>query len=219
MNTKKVLFIRIPRHGIMEQKPESHPPESVYQSTDMAAMEPTAAEIRQAQRGSVSAFEKIVTFYSISIYNLAFRFIYDRDEARDLAQEVFLRLYTNLRQYDPTRPFRPWLYRLAANTCINATRGRRRRPSPGDPEILEQRQGGSRDADPACAVAARDSAAALQQAVAELPEDYRAVVVLRYIEDMSCEDVAKALDLPTGTVKTWLYRGREILRRRLKEEG
>ena len=185
----------------------------------MTAMEPTVAEIRQAQRGSVAAFEKIVNHYSTKIYNFAYRFIYDHEEARDLAQEVFLRLYTNLRQFDLKRPFRPWLYRLAANTCINATRSRRRRIHLGEQEILERHAGGSRDSDPAGTAEVRDDVALMQQAVAELPQDYRVVVVLRYLEDMSCEDVAKTLDLPVGTVKTWLYRAREILKRKLKDEG
>jgi len=182
----------------------------------MPAMEPTAAEIRQAQKGSVAAFENIVKYYSTAIYNLAFRFIYDRDEAHDLAQEVFLRLYVNLREFDATRPFRPWLYRLATNVCINATRGRKRRPRVEDPELLAQRRDDDRAGDPVEAAAVRDDVAAMQQAVAQLPEEYRTVVVLRYLQDMSCEDVAATMDIPVGTVKTWLFRAREMLRDRMK---
>ena len=184
----------------------------------MAAMEPTVAEIRQAQRGSVAAFENVVRYYSVGIYNFAYRFVYDREEAHDLAQEVFLRLYLNLRAFDTSRPFRPWLYRLAVNVCINATRGRRRRPGVEDPERMAQRRDETGVSDPAGAAAARDDVAALQQAVAQLPEDYRTVVVLRYLEDMSCEDVAETMDVPIGTVKTWLFRAREILRKRMGAE-
>ena len=179
-------------------------------------MEPTAAEICQAQRGSVAAFENIVRFYSTAIYNFAFRFIYDREEAHDLAQEVFLRLYVNLREFDATRPFRPWLYRLATNVCINATRGRKRRPRVEDPELLAQRRDSDHAGDPAQEAAFRDDVAAAQQAVAQLPEEYRTVVVLRYLEDMSCQDVAATMDIPVGTVKTWLFRAREMLRDRMK---
>ena len=182
----------------------------------MAAMEPTAAEIRQAQKGSVAAFENIVRHYSTAIYNFAYRFIYDRDEAHDLAQEVFLRLYVNLREFDATRPFRPWFYRLATNVCINATRGRKRRPRVEDPEFLAQRPDNGRAGDPAQVAAIRDDVAAVQQAVAQLPEEYRTVVVLRYLEDMSCQDVAATMDIPVGTVKTWLFRAREMLRDRMK---
>jgi len=183
-----------------------------------AAVEPTSAEIRQAQKGSVTAFERIVRFYSPKIYNFAFRFTYDRNEAEDLAQEVFQRLYVKLREFDASRPFRPWLYRLAANACINATRGRMRAPAPEDPEILEQRKTRGPTEDPVESAMQRDEVAALQRAVATLPEDYRTVVVMRYLEDMSCDDVAESLELPVGTVKTWLYRAREILRRRLMRE-
>ena len=182
----------------------------------MAAMEPTAAEIRQAQRGSVAAFESIVSYYSTAIYNFAFRFIYDREEAHDLAQEVFLRLYVNLREFDASRPFRPWLYRLATNVCINAIRGRKRRPTVQDPELLAQRRSNDATGDPAGTAARQDDVAAIQRAVAQLPEDYRAVVVLRYLEDMSCEDVAAAMDIPLGTVKTWLFRAREMLKQKMK---
>jgi RNA polymerase sigma-70 factor (ECF subfamily) len=175
-------------------------------------------EIRQAQRGSAEAFERVVRFYSTKIYNFAFRFVFDRDEAQDLAQEVFLRLFVKLREFDAKRPFRPWLYRLAANTCINATRGRRRRPAPEDPDRVEQLKTDGRTRDPGQEAARRDEVVVLQQAVARLPEDYRTVVVLRYLEDMSCQDVAEALDLPLGTVKTWLFRAREMLKERLKPE-
>ena len=181
-------------------------------------MEPTAAEIRQAQKGSVAAFENIVRFYSTAIYNFAFRFIYDREEAHDLAQEVFLRLYVNLREFDATRPFRPWLYRLATNVCINATRGRKRKPSVEDPEALAYRHEDDRAGNPADTAAARDDVAAIQQAVAQLPEEYRTVMVLRYLEDMSCEAVAATMDVPVGTVKTWLFRAREMLKARMKVE-
>ncbi len=185
---------------------------------NMTATEPSTREILQAQKGSVSAFENIVTFYSAKIYNFAYRFTYDRDEAQDLAQEVFLRLYAKLREFDPSRPFRPWFYKLAVNVCINAVRGRKQEAAAQDPEILDTRRANGRAADPAAVAATRDEVARLQHAVAGLPEDYRSAVVLRYLEDMSCEEVADALGVPEGTVKTWLFRAREMLRLRLADE-
>ena len=85
-----------------------------------------------------------------------------------------------------------------------------------DPEFLAQRPDNDRAGDPAKEAAIRDDVAAVQQAVAQLPEEYRTVVVLRYLEDMSCEDVAATMDIPVGTVKTWLFRAREMLRDRMK---
>jgi RNA polymerase sigma-70 factor (ECF subfamily) len=83
---------------------------------------------------------------------------------------------------------------------------------------VEQLKTDGRTRDPGQEAARRDEVVVLQQAVARLPEDYRTVVVLRYLEDMSCQDVAEALDLPLGTVKTWLFRAREMLKERLKPE-
>lgn len=181
----------------------------------MKVQEPTPAVIREAQRGSVSAFEVIVTYYAERIYNLALRFMFDREDAHDLAQEIFLRLYMNLPEYDPDRPFKPWFYRLAVNTCINNIRARRQ-VVVEDPDVLDNRSDDLHANDPARNAAMQDEIALLQRTVAQLPEQYRAVVVLRYLEDMSCEDVAEILQVPVGTVKTWLFRAREILKTKMK---
>lgn len=156
----------------------------------------------RARLGDREAFRTVVEATQKLAYNIAYRLTWNAADAEDAAQEIFLRLFRNFEQYDPAQPFLPWFRRLAVNCAIN-WKGRRR-PSLPLPEVSVR--------DPAPA----DPSARLQAALRELPPEYQACVTLKYLEDLSVQEIAQTLDVPPGTVKTWLFRAREILVEKLK---
>lgn len=173
------------------------------------------ALVRAGKQGDHACFARLVERYQDRAYTLARRLTGDPEEARDLAQEAFLRAYRALDRFQEGRPFYPWLVTILRNLVRN--RARRRPPMPVAV--------GPEGADPVASapgpedlVGARMDRARLEAEVARLPLRYREVVVLRYLRDRSVKQVASLLGLPEGTVKTYLFRAREILRRRLAPE-
>ena len=158
---------------------------------------------RSARGGDLDAFESLVRRYQRRVFGLAYQHLRDVHEAQDLAQEVFVRLYRNLRQYDPERPFEPWFWRLAGNVAANYYR-RQRVPSLELPE------------DAAAATTSDDMP--LELAVASLDEGLRLPLLLHYHADLPLEEVAASLGLTVSAVKSRLHRARGILRRLLAEE-
>jgi len=170
--------------------------------------------VAAAQGGDERAFGQIVRQYQRAVFAIAYRMTCDAAAAEDMAQEVFLRVWRKLDTFRTAEPLRPWLLRLATNTCINALK--KRRPVPVS--MLADDEGDAREPvsrEPeAHEVASRQEVAArLEAAVAELPDDYRLIVTLRHVQEMSYEEIAAALGRPLGTVKVQLFRARERLRR------
>lgn len=142
----------------------------------------------------------------------------DREEARDATQEIFLRALEALPGFRGESALSTWLYRIAANTCIarsSIRRQRRTREVPADdwdhpdersPSSLELVEKGQRDA-------------VLHQAVSELPEPYRLVIVLHYFQELTGAEVAQVLKVPEGTVKARLFRAQRLLQRKLNSRG
>jgi RNA polymerase sigma factor (sigma-70 family) len=160
----------------------------------------------RAARGDRDAFEQLVHRFQRRIYGFAFRYIRDADEAQDLVQEVFLRLYRKLGRFDPRRPFEPWLWRVAANVCANYLDRRVPRPA-----ALEVDGGGAGTAAPPTILEETRLGAALSR----LPPSYRLVLVLHYQADMPLAEVADTLGLSEVTVKSRLYRARTRLQQAL----
>ena len=159
---------------------------------------------RAARGGDLHAFEALVRRYQRRVYALAYQHLRDPDEAQDLAQEVFVHLYRNLRKYDPDRPFDPWFWRLAGNVAANYYR-RRRVPSLELPED-------------AAASQASPEELPLEIAVASLHEGLRLPLLLHYHADLPVEQVAASLGLSVPAVKSRLHRARATLRRLLAED-
>jgi RNA polymerase sigma-70 factor (ECF subfamily) len=180
--------------------------------------------VRQCLRGSEAAFGRLVQRYAASVTNLALRVVRDRDDADDVAQETFIKAHGALRRYDPTYPFRVWLFRIAYNAAIDHVRRRR----PGMVSTSAPRRIGGEDvewelvdettAGPHEAALVRDRRAALDRAIEELPPALRAAIVLRHVEDLSYEEIAATLGVPLGTVKIRIHRGREALARILRRD-
>jgi len=161
------------------------------------------------------AFEELVRRYQNRIYSLAYRMTGDKVEAYDLTQEAFLRSYAALPSFNPNLRFAPWLYRIATNLCINFLQSSRVRKGGADPDLALQMP--DRGKQPDSLYEEKEQRQRIHQAILNLPAKYRAVVVLRHMQDKTYEEIAAILDLPLNTVRTHLFRARELLRRRLYE--
>lgn len=168
----------------------------------------------QAQEHA-EAFEELVRRYQNRIYSLAYRMTGDSVEAYDLTQEAFLRAYAALPSFNPSLRFAPWLYRIATNLCINFLQSSRVRKGGADPDLVLQMP--DRGKQPDSLYEEKEQRQRIHQAILGLPAKYRAVVILRHMQDKTYEEISTILDLPLNTVRTHLFRARELLRRRLFE--
>ncbi len=180
--------------------------------------DPLGPLVARAQRGDRVAFGELVQQTQGRVYSLAYAFLGHPQEAEDLTQEVFMRAWRALPAFRGEARFTTWLYRIAANVCLNQQRQLRGQAAHiGDEQRLEEAP--AEQADPAEAVALAERNARLWQAVADLPARYRLAVALFYQQQLSYEEVATTLGLPLGTVKAQLNRARIALAATLGEEG
>jgi len=169
--------------------------------------------LAQAKRGNLFAFEEIVRRYQRRVYGVALRIVRRHDVADDVAQEAFLRAHERLGIFDVTRPFGPWICRIAANLAINQVRSPRWRE-----EALPEghAETPSASAGPLEHVLEGEAREVLDRALETLPAEQRAVFVLRTVEEMSYQQIAGTLGLSPGTVMSRLSRAREKLRKALR---
>jgi len=159
------------------------------------------------------AFEELVHRYQTRLYNLAYRLTGDREEAEDLTQEAFVRAYSALHTFRKGERFSPWVYRILVNLCISFLRRKKPQvPMDDDAPFVD------RSLTPEQALDKKEIQDTVQKAIMSLPEQYRAVILLRHQQDLSYAEIAQALGIPIGTVKTHLFRAREMLQRLLSSE-
>jgi RNA polymerase sigma-70 factor (ECF subfamily) len=177
-----------------------------------------------ASRGDRQAFGRLVDLHKRVVFGLCVRLLRDAEESRDAAQEAFARAYAALDTYDPAQPFAPWVLRIARNHCLDLLR--RRLPEAQRLELdADPDEGAPRElSDPAAprgddVVERRELAGALERAVSALPPNYREVVHLFHVEHLSYKEIAATLDVPIGTVMTWLHRARAKLKDALTAAG
>jgi RNA polymerase sigma-70 factor (ECF subfamily) len=174
-----------------------------------------------AARGDRQAFARLVEENKRSVYGLCLRLLTDAEEARDAAQESFTRAYASLESFDLEQPFTPWVLRIARNHCLDLLR--RRIPARARVELDAQVEDGPARELPDTAAERADDAIEhaqtrriLEEAVASLPPNYREVVHLFHVEQLSYRQIASTMGIPMGTVMTWLHRARAQLRVRLE---
>ena len=170
---------------------------------------PDADLVDAARRGDQGAFAALVRRHERRVYGLALRMLGREEDARDAAQDAFIACYRNLRAFRGDAAFSTWLHRIAVNACYDALRKRR--------EML----GIEEAPEPPPAPDHGDATAAaidVRRALLLVPEEFRAVIVMHDLQDMGYDQVAEALDLPIGTVKSRLHRGRIALGRALTGE-
>jgi RNA polymerase sigma-70 factor (ECF subfamily) len=165
-------------------------------------------------------FDAIVQQHKNRIYHYICRMTHDSPEAEDLTQEVFIKAYTSLSSFRHDAAVDTWLYRIATNLVIDRFRRRKRTPqaiSPNEEEgdALAELPATDRESNPAACLELTELQGQVHQAIASLPPKLRAAIVLHDMEGLSYEEVAEALGCPVGTVKSRLFNGRSVLRRKL----
>lgn len=170
------------------------------------------ADVEKVLAGNVDAFENIVRRWQRPLINLAYRFCRDRGRAEDLAQEAFLRAYRALGQWRKDAAFSTWLFALATNLYRSELRRIPARMVSID-DVSEPKDPRAEDG----VLQAKDRDRSIRQAVFKLPAKYREALNLFYFHEMDVPAAAHSLGLPEGTVKARLFRGRELLRGKLKE--
>ncbi len=171
-----------------------------------------AEVVRRVRSGDVESFEILVRRYERPVYNAVRRVVRDREEARDLAQNVFLKAFDRLDSFDPRYRFFSWVYRIAVHEALNHVRGSvrlepieadRAASGPGPAERLEAVEGGRR----------------LEVAMGRLTPDHRAVILLRHFGECSYREIAETLAIPEKTVRSRLFDARRSLRSILNDLG
>lgn len=177
--------------------------------------------IKQVIKGDQDAFGEIVEIYKNSVYQLCYRMLGSQHEAEDMAQEAFIRAYVNINSFKQELKFSTWLFRIATNLCID--RIRKKKPDyyldaevSGTEGLTMYSQVPSNTLLPEQELESLELHETVQKEILKLPEKYRAAIVLKYIEELSLNEISEILELPLGTVKTRIHRGREALRQQLR---
>ena len=171
--------------------------------------------IQQALRGDDLAFKRLMGKYHDAIFNFIHRMIRNREQVEDLTQEAFIKAFSSLKSFNEEYAFSTWLYKIATNNCIDYIRKRKLQMYSIDKpieakELPDDTYRADKD------IISGQRALLLRSAIEQLPEKYRRVIELRHTEEKSYEEIAKALDLPIGTVKAHIFRARELLYKQLR---
>ncbi|MFC1835080.1 sigma-70 family RNA polymerase sigma factor [Thermodesulfobacteriota bacterium] len=181
--------------------------------------------VEECRRGSRKAFDILVEKYYKRIYNLAYRFVNDSEEASDLTQEIFTAAYQNLKRFRGDSKFSTWLFQIAANRGKNRFKYLKRRGyfanrSQGDGQgdrDSYQRELPDNTSNPENLLAGKELQKLVRDAIDELDPDHKEIVILRDIEGFSYDEIAKILNLPEGTTKSRLHRARMVVKEKLKK--
>jgi RNA polymerase sigma-70 factor, ECF subfamily len=168
-----------------------------------------AAAVRDCLAGDPRAFATLVERYERPVYNVALRMLRNSEDARDIAQTVFMKAYQNLASFDPQYKFYSWIYRMAINESLNSQRVRDRGMGPVDELIPDESAG------PSELLGDEQTREQVLEAVDKLKPEHRAVIVLRYFVDRNYEDMAEILGIDAKTVKSRLYEARQLLKEQL----
>ncbi len=180
--------------------------------------------VRSALAGSQDAYRDLVLRYQRPILSLIRRMVRHGNQAEDLAQEVFIKAFRALSSFDQDRKFSSWLFKIAHNTAIDRLRRKELRtvpletPDQDKPDLVSVLPDTGAET-PVGRIERRDMARAIELAIASLRPLYREVVILRYQEGLSYEEISEVTELPLGTVKTHLFRARKAMVAHLETEG
>ncbi|MGE5449988.1 MAG: RNA polymerase sigma factor [Methanomassiliicoccales archaeon] len=171
--------------------------------------------VARALEGDVVAFEELVVRYQRPVYAVCYRMLGQKEDAEDLAQEVFLTVYEKLNYFDLARVFAPWLYRIAVNCCLSRLRKNRKVVFVNfddgiytEPDIASGHQD-----NPVLALERLEQKEAIEQSLMELPDSYRMVLVLRYQLDLTNQEIASMLGITRENVEVRIHRARKALRK------
>jgi RNA polymerase sigma-70 factor, ECF subfamily len=188
---------------------------------------PDADVVALAQQGRDAAFRELVRRYERPVFSLIYRMVRDRELAEDLAQDTFVKVLNHIDRYRPEFKLSSWLFKIANNVAIDHLRRRQiptismdGSPHAGTADAVESTRFEIADQSESALseMESRELGSAIEKAIAGLRPEYRACIMLRHVEDRSYEEIAATLDLPLGTVKTYIHRARHELREALEDK-
>ncbi|MBU8920388.1 MAG: sigma-70 family RNA polymerase sigma factor [Bacteroidales bacterium] len=180
--------------------------------------------VERCLKGDEKAFEELLVKYRGPVFSICMRMVKNPMDAEDLAQDVFIRTFNVLDRYNPSYPFSSWLYRITSNLCIDFIRRRKSgvvsldEPVSGSDGEMS-RQIPADTIDPDREMENREMMEVLEQAIADLPEHYRIIVILRHQEQLSYEEISDNLGIPLGTVKARIHRARNMIKEIFTSKG
>ena len=167
--------------------------------------------VARAKAGDTHAFGVLVRRHQHVVYNLSYRYMREVALSEDMAQEAFLKAFRLLNGFRGDCSFSTWMYRVTSSVCLTELSRRKKR---GEVE-LQPVHGESTTTD---SVEAQDTAALIRRCVTKLPEKYATIVTMYYLQELPYEEIASAMEIPLGTLKTWMFRARKELRQIVEEE-
>ena len=180
--------------------------------------------VERSRKGSEKAYRELLGRYQRPVFSLVYRMVRDREQAEDLAQETFVRVFNNLERYDPAYKFSSWIFKIATNLTIDWMRRKEvptvsidgsRYATSSDEIEASTITVESKDENPEERLESKELGAEIEQAIGRLRPEYRQAIILRHIEDKPYEEIAQIMALPLGTVKTYIHRGRGELKEML----
>ena len=196
-------------------------PDEISTATDQEVVE-------WARQGHEHAYRELVRRYQRPVFSLIYRMVHDRERAEDLAQETFVKVLNALDSYRPQYKFSSWIFKIANNAAIDRLRRKELNTLSldGAPDaVTTERQEGSSlqiahsGESPLQELEARELGSQIERAISQLRPEYRSCIMLRHVEGCAYEEIAEILDLPLGTVKTYIHRARSELRDLLEQVG
>jgi RNA polymerase sigma-70 factor, ECF subfamily len=182
------------------------------------APDPVESLIQRCLKGDQAAWDLIVQQYRRKVFNVAYKFVGKHDEAEDLTQDIFLKIFKSLDTFDRRANFQTWLISVSRNLCIDHYRSVRKERETIDRDVdTSELAPATREPGPIAALEQRDRVALLRKALAALPDTLRTAVLMRDIRELSYQEIADTLRLPEGTVKSRINRGRTELARQVKK--
>lgn len=197
------------------------PPVDTKEQKKLDSRAEDSQHIKEALAGDDSAYSKLMKKYHDAIFGFIFRMVHDREQVEDLTQEAFIKAFASLKNFNEEFAFSTWLYKIATNNSIDFIRKRKLQMYSIDKPIESKDSDYTFELPDDSYEADRElisdqKAVLLKQAIDQLPEKYRRVILLRHSEERSYEEIAKMLKLPIGTIKAHIFRARELLYRQLR---
>lgn len=180
--------------------------------------------IERAKDGDKEAFEALIINYERLIYNIIYRMMGNQEDTYDLSQETFIKVYTKIHQFDGTSKFSTWIFRIATNTCLDELRRRKGKEIFSIDKELEGEEGKiyiqqeDKNENIEQKIEAKEKAMIIQQVLNEINETNKQALVLRDIQQLPYEEIAKILDISLGTVKSRISRGRQQVKKILMQD-
>ena len=167
--------------------------------------------VKKAQKGNADAFSELVRRHQHRVYNLAFRYMRESNRAEDMAQEAFLKGFRLLKGFRGDCSFSTWMYKVTGSVCLTELNKRKKR---GEVELRPVHEGSYESTN----AEDNDQAEIVRYCVGHLPDKYATIITLYYLDELSYDEIATIMDIPIGTIKTWMFRARKELRTIVEEQ-